>query len=165
VLVDSSCREARHALAEKPEVWKVNRHELAEIVGHPVDDMPERIRAYRTLATRFGVRWVMASHGAEGMECFNGSVLRHAVPPRVRVVNSIGSGDAATAGVAWVLDARGDGCPAGDLLDSDDCAREALVTATAMGTANCLNAVNGKVLREDFTRIRDQVRVREIPLA
>ena len=125
--------------------------ELAALAGTAVDTEPARIAAYRELCDRYGVQWVMVSAGAEGIEACDGTRLLRAAAPAVPVVNSIGSGDAASAGVAAALigsaggaDHRRDAVPAAvsggavavaprraDLAAAVRC-------AVACGSANCL---------------------------
>lgn len=33
-----------------------------------------------------------------------------------------------------------------------------------MGTADCMNVVNGRVIREDYLGVRERVQITEIPL-
>ncbi len=162
VIMDSACPQARRALEEAPEVIKINALELGSIAAMPADDLPERAAACRAIASRFGVRWLLITRGQKGIEAFDGRRLLHAAPPAVKVMNAIGSGDAAAAGVAWVvheeLAARGrDG-----LFQSVDGLREALLAATAMGTANCMNPVNGRVEPQDYAAVRQETRIEEL---
>jgi 1-phosphofructokinase family hexose kinase len=161
-LLDSASPEARLALAEGPEILKINARELGEIAQQPVEELAERVSACRGLAARFGVRWFMVSHGPAGIEAFDGTTLLHAAPPPVKVINVIGSGDAAAAGAAWavheMLDAQGREA----VFSSSVCLREALASAAAAGTANCLNPINGKVIREDWVAVRKNTRVSEL---
>ena len=102
-LLDAYHGHGRAALAAAPQIVKINRVELAELTGTAVDSTAARAVAYRELCHRYGVRWVMVSAGAEGMEACDGIRLLRAAAPAVPVVNSIGSGDAASAGVAAAL--------------------------------------------------------------
>jgi hypothetical protein len=80
------------------------------------------------------------------------------------VVNSVGSGDAAAAGVAWSLhETLASGTDADALFASRDRLADAAACAAAMGTANCLNLVNGRVLDADFRRLRAEVTVHNLP--
>jgi tagatose 6-phosphate kinase len=170
VLMDSVCAAARHALRESPEILKINAHELGELTGAGVATLADRVAACRALRSRHGIRWVLVSRGREGIEAFDGEHLFSATPPDVDVLNAIGSGDAAAAGVGWVLcrrmrDDPGAARPADAALRSAEALREALLTATAMGTANCLNPINGRVMREDYLAVRARVAITEPGIA
>lgn len=165
VVMDSACPAALEALAERPEVLKVNAQELALFAGRPAGDTRARTEAYRALHDR-GVRWIVVTLGADGVEAGDGGTVLHAAVPRVAVVNSVGSGDAAAAGVAWSLcEALGNGASADAVFASRDRLADAAARAAAMGTANCLNPVNGRVDASDFRRLRAEVTVRDLPVA
>jgi fructose-1-phosphate kinase PfkB-like protein len=162
VILDSACPQARLALAQTPEVLKVNLQELGQIVGGSVEELSLRVKAYKRLSSDFGIRWFFTTHGAEGMEAFNGISLLHASPPKVRTVNAIGSGDVAAAGIGWVLlreiTARGREA----VFSSRAALENALVTSTAMGTANCLDPVNGHFRYADFLSLKEKTTLREM---
>jgi len=164
VVMDSASEEAQSAMEVSPEVLKINAHELGQLARMTVEQAADRVAACRQLAARFGIRWFLISRGRAGIEAFDGRRLLHAIPPEVNVANAIGSGDAAAAGVGWVLCRESAVREWKDVFLSEKSIREALVTATAMGTANCLNPINGKVVREDFLATRERIRVEEIPL-
>ena len=156
VVMDSAGPTALEALAERPEVLKVNADELAQFAGHPASDAMARAAAYRALRDR-GVRWIVVTLGADGVEAGDGRVVLHAAVPRVSVVNSVGSGDAAAAGVAWSLhEALADGASPEAVFSSRDRLADAAARAAAMGTANCLNPVNGRVDAADYHRLESR---------
>ncbi|MDE0026967.1 MAG: PfkB family carbohydrate kinase [Spirochaetaceae bacterium] len=177
-LLDAYHGHGRAALAAAPSIVKINRAELAELAGTAVDAEPARIAACRGLCDRHGVRWVMVSAGAEGIEACDGRRLLRAAAPAVPVVNPIGSGDAAAAGVvAALVGAAGAPVagvvagpnsapgpePAPARIDQADLASAARL-AVACGTANCLTATPGAVTPESIRRLHAQVAVTEAPI-
>jgi 1-phosphofructokinase family hexose kinase len=159
VVLDSASAAAVEALAEQPEVLKVNAEELALFAGFTTADLDARARAYRGLRER-GVRWIIVTLGADGVEAGDGRLVLRADVPRVTVVNSVGSGDAAAAGAAWSLhEALAGGADAAEVFASRDRLADAAACAAAMGTANCLNPVNGRVIGADYRRLRAAVTV------
>jgi tagatose 6-phosphate kinase len=162
VVLDSASPAALEALAERPEVLKVNSEELALFAGFDTSDPDARARAYRDLSER-GVRWIIVTLGAEGVEAGDGRRVLRAAVPRVAVVNSVGSGDAAAAGAAWSLhEALAGGADPAEVFASRDRLADAAACAAAMGTANCLNPVNGRVIDADYRRLRAAVTVRDL---
>lgn len=159
VLLDSSSREARLALAQSPEVLKINAHELGEITGLPVENAPQRLAACRQLMGRHGIRWCLVSRGSAGIEATNGRAVLRGVPPQIAVVNAIGSGDAAAAGTSWVMHEHLDGLRDSALFDNEQVFTEAVLVATAMGTANCLSTVTGHVDPDAFRNVKGQTRI------
>jgi tagatose 6-phosphate kinase len=159
VVMDSSSHEARLALGQSPEVLKINAHELGEIAGQAVESQEQRLTACRQLMDRYGIRWCIVSRGAAGIEATNGRKALIGVPPRIAVVNAIGSGDAAAAGTGWVIHEHLGRVAAASLFADDQIMAEALLVATAMGTANCLSNVSGHVDLDAFRAIKAQIRI------
>ena len=179
-LLDAYHGHGRAALAAAPSIIKVNRAELAELAGAAVGTEAARVAAYRGLCDRYGVRWVIVSAGEEGIEACDGKRLVRAAAPTVTVVNPIGSGDAAAAGVAAAL-VKAAGVPAtgtasasrdapaaaparlriehADLEHADLAAAARL--AVACGTANCLTPTPGSVTREAVMGLQAEVAVTE----
>jgi fructose-1-phosphate kinase PfkB-like protein len=162
VVLDAAGPAAIEALEERPEVLKVTAEELAQFTGLPAAGADGRARAYRALRER-GIRWVIVTLGADGVEAANGMTTLRAEVPTIVVVNSVGSGDAAAAGVAWSLHgALADGRDPDTVFGSRDRLADAAAVAAAMGTANCLNAVNGRVVDADYRRVRARISVRDL---
>lgn len=159
-ILDSACPAGIRALEERPEVLKVNLRELGEMTGSALNTPPDRVRAWRAMASRHGIRWFLISKGAAGMEGFNGSVHLSAAPPVVPVINPIGSGDAASAGAAWRIHELLSSRTPAEIFGSAACLEDALSCATAMGTANCMNPMNGKVDQADYQKVRSGITVR-----
>ncbi len=165
VLVDSVSPEALRALQEAPEILKINSRELGSLTGAPTRTPGERVAACRGLAARFGIRWFIITMGAAGVEAYDGRILLHAAPPKIDAVNAIGSGDAVAAGVGWVLHETLANQEMARTFSSGELLREALLTGAAMGTANCMNPINGKVDPADYRAVREKTVMTEIPVS
>ncbi|TWA66411.1 fructose-1-phosphate kinase [Azospirillum brasilense] len=126
VVVDASGPPLRHAVAARPDMVKPNAAELAELLGRPLKDRAEVVRAARELSES-GIALVVVSLGAEGAVFVEGGRALLAVPPPVEVASTVGAGDAMVAGV---VAARLEG---GGL---EECARRG--TAFAAGTLSRL---------------------------
>jgi tagatose 6-phosphate kinase len=140
VVLDSYREHALRALEAAPEVLKINRRELESLLGRRLPRPASRKEAYRELRERYRLSWVIVTAGVEGLEGFDGRRYLRVVPPRIEAVNPIGSGDAASGGIAAAF-ARGEELPA------------ALCRGTAMGTANCLTLQTGRVERGEVERL------------
>jgi tagatose 6-phosphate kinase len=89
------------ALDLKPLVVKPNREELAQTVGHPLDDDNQLLDAMRSLNRR-GAQWVVTTQGKQPVWLTSASqVYRLHTLPADAVVNPLGSGDAMAAAIAW----------------------------------------------------------------
>jgi len=149
VILDSYRSHGQAALDARPDVLKINLFELESLTGRQLDRMEERKAAFREVRDRYGLRWIVITRGAEGVEGFDGDSYLRAVPPQIAVRNPIGSGDAVTAGIAYSL-LRGD--PLGS----------ALQRGSALGTANCLNLYPGRIERSHYERILGQAELQKV---
>ena len=85
-----------------PNIIKPNIHELSELVGHELKEMNEIVEAARQI-NRDGVEVVLVSMGAKGILLVAKEVECVAIPPEVKVENTIGAGDSAVAGFVYGL--------------------------------------------------------------
>ena len=160
-LLDAYRDHARAALAAAPEILKTNRAELAELAGRQLPTAADRVATCRRLRDRHGVRWVLVTAGAEGLEAYDGARLVRAVAPAVPVVNSIGCGDAASAGVLAAMLAMAGGARPAPLRLKDAGLAAAARWAAACGSANCRSAVPGAVTRDLVRQLAAQVTISE----
>ncbi len=91
------------ALDLKPLVVKPNREELAQTVGHLLDNDDEVLDAMRSLNRR-GAQWVVTTQGSRPVWITSASnTYRLHCRPVDNVVNPLGSGDAMAAAIAWAI--------------------------------------------------------------
>jgi tagatose 6-phosphate kinase len=143
-ILDSYRTHGRIALAASPDVLKINLFELESLTEKELADTEQRKAAVRKVREDFGLRWVVITRGAEGVEGFDGQSYFRAVAPKVEVHNPIGSGDAVTAGIAHTL-------LFGQSLE------QALARGTALGTANCLNLYPGRIESSEYEQILNRI--------
>ena len=96
-----------------------------------------------------GAQRVVVTAGKEPVLAFDGKSFWRITVPQIKAVNTIGSGDAFTAGLVWRL-VRGD-----DL-------GEACRWGCAAGAANALTPMPGEVNRADADRLAREVEVMRI---
>ena len=102
VILDARGDGLLAALEHRPFVVKPNREELGQTLGIEIDSDAKLRDAARELCRR-GAAWSVVTQGrGEVWICSADEVLR-ITPPRVDVVNAIGSGDCLAAGMAWGL--------------------------------------------------------------
>ena len=128
-----------------PNIIKPNIHELSELVGHELREMNEIVEAAREI-NRNGVEVVLVSMGARGILMVAKGVECVAIPPVVKVENTIGAGDSAVAGFVY------------GLVNGKDL-RESLVYAAAAGTATTLRLGTALSQKEDFLDLVPQVKL------
>ena len=128
-----------------PNIIKPNIHELSELVGHELKEMDEIVEAAREI-NQGGVEVVLVSMGAKGILLVAKGVEYVAIPPEVKVENTIGAGDSAVAGFVY------------GLVNGKDL-RESLVFAAAAGTATTLRLGTALSQKEDFLNLVPQVKL------
>ncbi len=129
-----------------PAMIKPNRREAEAALERTLATPEAMAEALRELAAS-GVRTPVISDGAAGIYALAGNAVWHAQPPRLKAVNSVGSGDAAVAGLAAGL-ARG-----WDIAAT-------LRLAAACGAANVLTQECAAVHADDVRRLEPQIAVR-----
>lgn len=128
-----------------PNIIKPNIHELSELVGHELKEMDEIVEAAREI-NQGGVEVVLVSMGAKGILLVAKGAEYVAIPPEVKVENTIGAGDSAVAGFVY------------GLVNGKDL-RESLVFAAAAGTATTLRLGTALSQKEDFLNLVPQVKL------
>ncbi|HYO98986.1 MAG TPA: 1-phosphofructokinase family hexose kinase [Pyrinomonadaceae bacterium] len=126
VLLDCAGAPLSAALEARPFLVKINATEAAELLDAPVTDFQSAARAARRLRESGAEACAMITLGAEGA-VFDVEHARYRfAAPTVRAKNSVGSGDAALAGLAAAL-------------RRNLTAEEAGALAVACGAANALH--------------------------
>ncbi|MEY4554761.1 MAG: hypothetical protein RL197_1188 [Actinomycetota bacterium] len=98
VAMDSSGEPLKlYATKGLPAVIKPNAHELAETVGRDLYTVGDVIDAARELCEH-GIECVLASLGPDGMVAVTKEHAWQAKTPPVKVINTVGAGDATLAG-------------------------------------------------------------------
>jgi 1-phosphofructokinase family hexose kinase len=147
-IVDAQGEPLLQSLASRPLVAKPNRGELAVTLGRPIDGEPALKQAMLQLIDR-GARSAVVTLGSDGAMACDGQSFWRIQVPTINAVNSIGSGDAFTGGLAAAL------------ADGEELI-EAVRQAAACGVVNALTLLAGEVRMEDVRVIAGQVRVEQI---
>ncbi|MBN1610734.1 MAG: 1-phosphofructokinase family hexose kinase [Polyangiaceae bacterium] len=145
VVVDASGPELLASLEAGPLVVKPSRGELERTLGCTLDRERDLRDAMGFLVAR-GARWVVLSDGGEALWAFGQDVVYRAEPPRVSVVNPIGSGDCLAAGIACGI-SRG--------LSMQDAVRLGMACAAA----NLATVLPARFERDQCMRLLERVRL------
>lgn len=146
VWVDTSGEVLKTALKLHGVNIKVNAAELSEALGIEISNSDQAIHASRQLLKN-GISSVVVTLGKAGAVLVDPSGTWTAYPPAIKVVSSVGSGDAFLGGLAFALDL---GHPPA----------VALQHGTTAGAANALHFGGGKVDREEFEKLFDETVVK-----
>lgn len=150
VLLDADGAALKAGIEGKPYAIKPNLHELSELVNRPLNSFEEILSAAQE-PLEMGVKVVLASLGPDGILLVSKNLALHAIPPTVKVKNTIGAGDSAVAGFVYALAGGKD-------------LQEALVYAVAAGTATTMRSGTALGSREDIMALMQEVQVKKIPL-
>jgi fructose-1-phosphate kinase PfkB-like protein len=145
-LLDTYGEALRLGLEAEPTIVKVNRAEAAALLGRPLDTLDEQMRALDALRQAGATQWSILTLGADGALCASDEGCWQAQPPRVAAINTIGSGDAMTAGLLTGL-LRGQSPQA--------CFRLGMAAAVA----NTLTWDAGRLAADDVQTILPQIRL------
>ncbi|MEI6892627.1 MAG: PfkB family carbohydrate kinase [Pontiella sp.] len=138
VLLDTQGTPLLMALPHRPMLVKINEAELRAATGEAkLLDGCRRLRA-------LGAQSVLITRGSQPAFYMDDFQTVELVPPKIKAVNPIGSGDAVTAGIAVALNA---GEPMG----------RAVVEGMACGAANALNLLSGFLRPADVARLKQEV--------
>lgn len=95
-ILDTSGEPMKQGVAQVPYCIKPNRKELEYIAGRKLSTEAEVIQAAYTYV-RMGVSKVVVSMGDKGLLAITKNKVIKAVPPRIKAVNTVGSGDCVVA--------------------------------------------------------------------
>jgi len=147
--LDTSGEAARKSLLASPDIFKVNRAELGEICGKDIKSKEEIVSEAWKLKKIYGVKTILITNGASEVVGVTDKDSYLVIPPKVKVINSIGSGDAFSAGYIYSF-------------IKHRLVEESLLVGTACGTANTLNYLPGQVLTDDLDKIRKNLELQKI---
>lgn len=107
LIVDTSGKALRAALAEGVWLVKPNLRELTDLSGKPLPDEAAWIAAAREILDRGGAEIVALSLAEKGARLITTSQAWAAHAPDIEPRSTVGAGDSFVAGLAWAL-ARGE---------------------------------------------------------
>jgi 1-phosphofructokinase family hexose kinase len=146
VWVDTSGEVLRAVLdAGTGAIIKVNGDEAGAILGRAIPDAESALAAAETLQIRTGAP-VVLTLGADGAVMAQGAGRYRVQPPRVKIMDVVGSGDSFLAGLALATSRRED-------------PGEALRQAAAAGAANVMTVGGGSLTRADFEAVLAETRL------
>jgi 1-phosphofructokinase family hexose kinase len=146
VWVDTSGEPLRAALTVPGIHVKVNHEEASAVLDTPVRNLEDAGAAARQFTARTGGT-VVLTLGKAGAVMSVGEKVLGAVPPQVKAISSVASGDSFLAGL---------------LVGMMQSPEQALRCAVAAGTANALSYGGGQFAMEDYNRILERVEMREL---
>lgn len=147
-ILDARGIHLTEGLKAKPFAVKPNLQELEVWAGKDLESSADIAEALAAMQLA-GAALAIASLGAKGAIAHCAGQVWHIRPPRIEVANSVGSGDAFTAGLA-----------AG--LVRNLSLTETLALASACGTANALHPETGRIELCQVDRLLPKIKITSI---
>lgn len=148
-ILDADGRWLEQALPAGPDLIKPNVHEAATLLGRELPTEREVVQGALELCER-GAGAVVISRGGEGSILATGGRVFRAIPPRISLRSTVGSGDSMVAGLAIAL-------ADGDPLE------EGLRVGTAAGAATATTVGTSLATADQVRELVHDVRLDEIP--
>jgi 6-phosphofructokinase 2 len=145
IVLDTDGNALKTCIQISPDVIKPNTHELSRLSGLELKNIQKIIKTAQTICEQ-GTGTVLVSMGARGILLVGKNELYLAVPPEVKVVNTVGAGDSAVAGFVY-----------GTITGKTQ--QDALVCAVAAGTATTLRPGPALCTKDDFLELVPQVKL------
>ena len=151
VVLDTSGEPLREGLKARPWMVKPNRMELETVLGRPLTDRAEALKAAQELL-QSGIERVLLTLGAEGALLVDAAGAWFAAPPPIEFASAVASGDSFLAAFLWQWTA---GDPPADPAS-------ALRWATGAGAANAAVIGAGFCTRESIAALARRTDVQQI---
>ena len=151
IILDTSGTALIEALKAKPFMIKPNHVEVMEILGLKISNEKNFVKALVRFS-KIGIEMPIISMGSQGaMGMYEGEVLK-SIPPEVKRLSTVGSGDSMVAGLAIALLKYNKG----------DALRNGLRLGTACGAATAMTPGTDLCLKEDVKRLVDKVKIKKL---
>jgi len=148
--LDTSGQALKQGVRAAPDILRINRFELGELLALEITSNHEVIDAIKTLQ-KTGVGKVIVSMGAEGTAGYDGENMWRVHIPQVEIHASTGAGDTMTAGLIASL-------------SQGKSFAESLRFSSALATASTQKMEPGDFDRENFEDILQKTILQEISL-
>ncbi len=144
-ILDTSGEALINAIKEKPFLIKPNKEELENILNTKFKNIDEIIEAGKEILKK-GVQNIMITLGADGALLITQNNLYRATFPKVKIKNTVGSGDSTVAGMSFAL-------------SSDMSFEDSFRYAIACGTTNAMLANTGSIDKKILGKILPQIEI------
>ncbi|WP_435307609.1 1-phosphofructokinase [Sebaldella termitidis] len=144
VILDTSGKSLLEGVKGKPYLIKPNFDELEYVLGESIDGRDKIKKAVEKLKN-LGAQNVLVSLGGEGAIYFGEEILKITIS-KIKIHNTVGSGDSSVAGFAKGLD---DGLELNEILK----------LSMACGMSNAQSMETGRVIPEDVKEFMENITV------
>lgn len=148
VILDTSGRLLEEGIEALPTIIKPNQDELSYLIGEKITTIRDAVQAADKLQKK-GIEIVIVSLGGEGAIFATEEAIYQAKPPKIKPVNTVGSGDAMVAALAVCMTKQ---------ISIEKMMRYAV----AISAANTLSTITGDFKQEDMNLIYEQIKIENI---
>ncbi len=151
IILDTSGTALIEGLKAKPFMIKPNHVEVMEILGLKISNEKNFTKALERFS-KMGIEMPIISMGSQGaMGIYKGRALK-SIPPEVKRLSTVGSGDSMVAGLAIALLKYNEG----------DALRKGLSLGTACGAATAMTPGTDLCLKKDVERLVYKVKIKRL---
>jgi tagatose 6-phosphate kinase len=148
VIIDARLHYLQKAIEKVPYMIKPNIHEIEELVKRKLSSIDDVVHEILKLMDS-GIEMVVVSMEDKGAIIGNGYKIYQAVPPKVEVKNSVGSGDSMVAGFAAAINKNYN-------------IEKTIALGVACGTANAMEFTIGKVNMDNLKKIYNNIEIKRL---
>ncbi|MCX8110427.1 MAG: 1-phosphofructokinase family hexose kinase [Syntrophorhabdaceae bacterium] len=146
VILDADSDVLNKSIKAHPYMIKPNIHEFSRLVNKQIKEVEEIIESAIPLLD--SVELIVVSMGQKGAVTITKEGAIHAIPPPVKVRNSMGAGDSLVAGMVF-------------MLSRHESIEETISLGVACGTASTLNHAYSLVTKKDVEEIKKFVTIKK----
>lgn len=147
IALDASGVHLKNGLGSYPYIIKPNHHEAEELLGFEINSTDKYLQAIYFLTHYCNIAVITLED--KGCVIGNKSEIYHLIPPKVKVINTVGSGDSFLAGMIYALSQNR------NILDIGK-------YGIATGTANTLTDTAGLCNIDDINSILEKIEVEKL---
>jgi len=147
-VLDADNKPLELGIKSAPFLVKPNLWELSRLFKKKIKTISEIILASKTLLKK-GIKMILTSRGEKGAILVSKDGIFSAVPPRMKVKSSIGSGDALLGGFLFAITKKNN-------------LKDALKFGVALGTATALQPGTAICEKQDIPKILKKVKIKEL---
>lgn len=148
-VLDTSGDALKCGLKARPLIINPNLQEAQSVFGGDLDTIA-KIKKCIHQFHNLGISIIFITLGSDGAICSDGKEIWHCQPPKIKMVNDVGCGDAFLGGFVHAY------------LKNKPF-KEALRFAAACGTANCLEATPGLISQKNVLQLFKRIRLKKLP--
>ena len=149
VILDTSSYALKCSISSSPFLIKPNKKEAEEILEYSLKSRKSQIKASEDMKLR-GAERALISLGKDGLVFYGEGMMCRVAPPKIKVFNDVGCGDALVGGFVFNYILKGH--TLGDTL----------ISSSAIASASSLTLIPGQFLVKDYRKLLKEIQLHQI---